>query len=294
MSDDGWLADQFEEHRPHLRAVAYRMLGSTAEADDALQDAWLRVSRSDTSGVENLNGWLTTVVARVCLNALRARGSRREDSLEVRMPEPILGPETGIDPEQDALLADSVRLAMLVVLDTLSPPERFAFVLHDLFRVPFEEIAPMLDRTPAATRQLASRARRRVRGQAPPPDADLAGQREIVNAFFAAARLGDLEGLVAVLHPDVVVRADGGTLRQGLTSVTHGAQAVAEQAVTGTRFAPFVRPAVVNGAAGVVVAVGDLVLSVMGFTVVSRRIVSIDVLYDPERLEGVDVSSLEG
>ena len=197
-----WLEDRFVEHRGHLRAVAYRMLGSVSEADDAVQDAWLRVSRADTGAVENLDGWLTTVVARVCLNLLRSREHRREDPLDVHVPDPIISPESGVDPEQQALLADSVGLALLVVLETLTPPERLAFVLHDLFAVPFDEIAAMLDRTPDAARQLASRARRRVRGQAPAPDPDLGRQRAVVDAFFAASRDGDFDGLVAVLHPE--------------------------------------------------------------------------------------------
>ena len=249
-----WLAERFEEHRPRLRAVAYRMLGSLSEADDAVQDAWLRLSRADTGGVENLGGWLTTVVARVCLNMLRSREPRREEPLDVHVPDPIVSPRTGGDPEQEALLADSVGLALLVVLDTLTPAERLAFVLHDMFAVPFEEIAPMIERSPAAARQLASRARRRVQGQAPAPDPDLARQREVVDAFFAAARDGDFDALVAVLDPDVVLRADGGAARARQTVVIRGARAVAGQARhSPRRLAPFVRPALVNGAAGVVV-----------------------------------------
>jgi RNA polymerase sigma factor (sigma-70 family) len=293
MDDQEWLAQGFEANRAHLRAVAYRMLGSPSEADDAVQEAWLRLSRADTSGVENLGGWLTTVVARVSLNMLQARASRREEPIGVRLPDPAGGPEDGIDPEQEALLADSVGPALLVVLDTLTPAERLAFVLHDLFAVPFDEIAAILGRSPAAARQLASRARRRVQGAAPAPDPDLAHQREVVDAFFAAARDGDFDALVAVLDPDVVLRADGGPARPGRTVVLHGARAVAGQAVTGSRFAPFVRPALINGAAGVVVAASGRALSVMGFTVAHGRIAAIDVLYDPERLADLDLAVLD-
>ena len=286
-----WMEEQFEEHRARLRAVAYRMLGSTSEADDAVQDAWLRVSRADTSAVENLAGWLTTVVARVCLNMLRSRESRREDPLTVHMPDPIVSPDSGDDPEHQALLADSVGLALLVVLETLTPAERLAFVLHDMFAVPFDEIGPMIERSPQAARQLASRARRRVQGQAPAPDPDLTRQRTVVDAFFAAARDGDFEALVAVLHPDVVLRSDGGTRRTGLTVVIRGAEAVAGQAVTFGRLFPFARPALVNGAAGVVVAAHGRSLSVMGFTVTGGKIVAIDVLSDPERLHQLGVQA---
>ncbi len=212
MNETDWMADRFEDHRPHLRAVAYRMLGSLSEADDAVQEAWLRLDRSDTSDVENLRAWLTTVVARICLNALRSRKSRREESIDVRVAEPIVTSEDGVDPEYEALLADSVGLAMLVVLEQLGPAERLAFVLHDMFAVPFDEIAPMVGRSPDATRQLASRARRRVQGARPEPDAEPAEQRRVVDAFFAAAREGDFEALVAVLDPDVVLHGDGGRL----------------------------------------------------------------------------------
>src|SRR5262245_32629422 len=241
MDERAWLTERFEADRPRLRAVAYRMLGSLSEADDALQEAWLRVSRADAGGVENLAGWLTTVVARVCLNMLRARASRREESLAIRMPDPVIGRADGGDPEQAALLVDAVGLALMVVLDTLAPAERLAFVLHDLFAVPFEEIAPVIERTPVAARQLASRARRRVRGAAPAPDADLARQREVVDAFFAAARDGDFDGLVAVLDPGIVLRSDGGAALTRLTMVLHGPRAVAGQARTGARWAGFVR-----------------------------------------------------
>lgn len=284
------MTERFEEHRTRLRAVAYRMLGSLSEADDAVQEAWLRVNRADTSSVENLPGWLTTVVARVCLNMLRSRGTRREEPFDVHMPDPIISREDGGDPEQEALLADAVGLALQVVLDSLTPAERLAFVLHDMFAVPYEDIAPMIERSPTAARQLASRARRRVQGQAPAPDADLAHQREVVDAFFAAARDGNFDALVAVLDPDVVLRADGGRSRARQTVVVHGAGSVAGQAVTGGRYAPFLRPALINGAPGAVVAAGARVLSVMGFTVAQGKIVAIDVLYDPERLALIDLT----
>src|SRR5436309_10676493 len=229
MDERDWLAGQFEEHRTRLKAVAYRMLGSLTEADDAVQDAWLRLSRSDAEEIENLGAWLTTVVARVSLNMLRSRATRREEPLDVRIPEPIVDPTDGTDPEHETLLADSVGLALLVVLETLSPPERLAFVLHDMFAVPFDEIAPIVDRSPEATRQLASRARRRVQGERTTPDADLDRQREVVGAFLAAARDGDFEALLAVLDPDVVVRVDFGPERPVRETV--GAEAVAGQAI---------------------------------------------------------------
>ena len=293
MDEYAWLADRFEERRPRLRAVAYRMLGSVSEADDAVQEAWLRLSRADTSSVENLTAWLTTVVGRVCLNTLRARRQRREEPLEVHVPDPIIGPDHAGDPEHEAVLADSVGLALLVVLDTLAPAERLAFVLHDMFAVPFEEIAPMIDRSPAAARQLASRARRRVQGQAPVPDPDLARQREAVNAFFAAARGGDFEALVAVLHPDIVLRADGGASRNRPSVVLHGPREVAANAVMASRLAAYLRPALINGAAGVVCEVNGKVFSLMAFTVVEGKIAEIDVLYDPERVAGLDLTVLD-
>src|SRR5438093_2921283 len=246
-----WLAWQFEEHRPHLRAVAYRMLGSLSESEDAVQDAWLRLSRADTSEVENLRAWLTTIVARVALNLLRARNTRREQPLDVRVPDPIIDPADGTYPEHEALLADSVGLALLVVLETLTPAERLAFVLHDMFAVPFEDIAPIVERSPEAARQLASRARRRVRGADPAPDADTAAQWEVVEAFLAAARNGDFEALVAVLDPDVVLRADGG-LAAGLTAHIQGAANVAAQALHWSRVDLTHRRALINGAAGMV------------------------------------------
>jgi RNA polymerase sigma factor (sigma-70 family) len=294
MDEHEFLARQFEEHRAHLRAVAYRMLGSLSEADDAVREGWLRLSRSDTSDVENLRAWLTTVVARVCLNVLRSRRTRREEPLGVHVPDPVVSPADGTQPEHEALLADSVGLALLVVLETLAPAERLAFVLHDMFAVPFEEIAALVDRSPAATRQLASRARRRVQGQAPVPDPDLAGQRRVVDAFFAAARDGDFEALVAVLDPDVVLHSDGGELRRSATLVVHGAQEVASRALTFARLTPYVRPALVNGAAGVVVAPRGRPFSVMGFTVSGGRIVEIDSVSDPARLRELDLAVLDG
>jgi RNA polymerase sigma-70 factor, ECF subfamily len=288
-----WLAERFEADRAHLQAVAYRMLGSVAEADDAVQETWLRLSRSDTSGVENLTGWLTTVVGRVCLDMLRSRRSRREDSLDTRMPDPIISREDDVDPENEALMADSVGLALLVVLETLAPAERLVFVLHDMFGVPFDEIAPMVGRSPTAARQLASRARRRVQGAAPVPDTDLTRQREVVDAFFAAARDGDFDGLVAVLDPDVVVRSDGGVLRPDASQVVRGAEAVASQALRFARLSPFVRPAIVNGVAGVVVAPRGQPFSVMAFTVRDGKIVEIDALADPERLSQLDLAVLD-
>jgi RNA polymerase sigma factor (sigma-70 family) len=294
MDEHEWMAEQFEEHRSHLRAVAYRMLGSLSEADDALQEAWLRVSRADTSAVENLGGWLTTVVARICLNVLRSRKARREEPLEeIHMPDPVISRADGVDPEHEALLADSVGLALLVVLETLAPAERLAFVLHDMFGVPFDEIAPIVGRSPTAARQLASRARRRVQGEAPAPSADLTRQREVVDAFFAAARDGDFDRLVAVLDPDVVLRSDGGALRPAASIVVRGAEAVAGRALMFARLSPYVRPALVNGAAGVVVAPRGRAFSVMGFTVADGRIVAIDALADPERLRELDLTILD-
>jgi RNA polymerase sigma-70 factor (ECF subfamily) len=293
MAETDFLAAQFEQHRTHLRGVAYRMLGSISEADDAVQEAWLRLSRSDSDEIENLGGWLTTVVARVCLNTLRSRTTRREEPLDVRVPDPVVSNESGLNPEHEALLADSVGLALLVVLETLTPSERLAFVLHDMFAVPFDEIGSMLDRSPTAARQLASRARRRVRGAAPVPDADVRRQREVVDAFFAAARDGDFEGLVAVLDPDVVLRSDGGELRPNVTAIVRGAREVASRAVTFAHLSPYVRPALVNGAAGVVVAPRGQPFSVMGFTVTNGRIVEIDAVGDPARLRELHLTVLD-
>ena len=293
MAEQEWLAERFEEHRTHLRRVAYRMLGSLGEADDAVQEAWLRLSRSDTSGVENLGAWLTTVVGRVSLNMLRSRARRREEPIGVRVPEPIVDREDGTDPEHEALLADSVGLALLVVLETLTPAERLAFVLHDMFAVPFDEIAPIVGRSPAAARQLASRARRRVQGEAPAPDADLDRQREVVDAFLAAARDGDFDALVAVLDPDVVLRADRGAVPAGTPSEVRGAAAVAGQALGYSRLDLVVRPALVNGAAGLVSTRDGRLFSVGGLTVRGGKIVAIDILADPERLRELDVTVLD-
>jgi len=287
--------DEFEEHRPHLHAVATRILGSRAEADDALQEAWIRLARTDISEIDNLGGWLTTVVSRVCLTMLDVRKRRREEVLEEgRLPDPVVlrADDSAPDPEAEALAADAVGAALLVVLETLQPAERLAFVLHDLFAVPFEDIALIVDRSPAAARQLASRGRRRVQGAGPRPDADLAGQRRVVDAFFAAARDGDFEALVAVLDPDVVLRSDGGALRPGASIVVRGAREVAGRAVRFAGLSPFLRPALVNGAAGVVVAPSGRPFSVMGFTVAGGRIVAIDALSDPERLERLDLTAL--
>ena len=297
MNESEWLAERFEEHRSHLKAVAYRMLGSLAEADDALQEAWIRLSRSETGGVENLGGWLTTVVARVCLNMLQSRRSRREEPLDAYVPDPVVREEDGIDPEDEALLADSVGLAMLVVLETLTPAERLAFVLHDMFDVPFDEIAPIVRRSSTAARQLASRARRRVKGMAPVPDADLARQREVAAAFLAAARAGDFDALVAILDPDVVLRADRGALPAGASRVVRGTEAVAGQTLAfsrSRRLLPLVRPVLVNGAPGFVSRTPDgRPLSVVGITVAGGRIVEIDILADPERLRRLNLAELD-
>lgn len=287
-------AERFEEHRAHLRSVAYRMLGSFSEADDAVQEAWVRFGRADTRSVENLRGWLTTVVARVCLNALQSRASRREEPLDVHMPDPVVTAAEGADPEHEALLADSVGLALLVVLEALTPAERLAFVLHDMFGVPFDEIGAMVDRSPQAARQLASRARRRVRGAAPSPDADLRRQREVVDAFFAAAREGDFEALVAVLHPDVLARSDGGAARPSATVLVRGAREVAARALSFAHLHPWTRPVLVNGVVGVVVAPRGRPFSVMAFTVVEGRIAAIDALADPERLAALDLAAPAG
>ncbi len=290
MTDQDWLAERFEADRSHLRGVAYRMLGSVTEADDAVQEAWIRLSRTDTSDVENLRAWLTTVVGRVCLNMLRSRSTRRESSLDTHLPDPIVSPEAGPDPEQEALLGDSIGLALLVVLDSLTPAERVAFVLHDVFAVPFDDIAPIVGRTPTATRQLASRGRRRVQG-APVPDVDLDGQWAVVDAFLAAAREGDFERLLAVLDPDVVVHSDGGAARPGLASVVHGARAVAEQAMSFRQFTETATRVLVNGVPGGVAWAPDgSPFAVLALTVRGGRVVAIDVLADPERLAQLDLS----
>jgi RNA polymerase sigma factor (sigma-70 family) len=291
MDDQQWLAERFEEHRPRLRAVAYRMLGSLAEADDAVQDAWLRVSRADPSEIENLGAWLTTIVARVSLNLLRARKTRGEASLDVHVPDPVIDPADGTDPEHEALLADSVGLALLVVLETLTPPERLAFVLHDMFGVPFEQIATIVDRSSDAARQLASRARRRVRGAAPVPDADLNAQWEVVEAFLAAAHEGNFEGLLAVLDPGVVLRADGGGVSE-LSRLVHGAETVASSATMWSRVGLDMHRALVNGTPGFVSLRDGRPFSVGAVTITGGRIVEIDILADPERLARLDLAVL--
>jgi RNA polymerase sigma-70 factor (ECF subfamily) len=296
MEHTEWLDEQFEQQRSHLRAVAYRMLGSLSDADDAVQDAWLRFSRADTSDVENLQAWLTTVVARISLNMLRTRQTRREDARTPHMPDPIIDRPDGTDPEHEALLADSVGVALLVVLDTLSPPERLAFVLHDIFAVPFDEIAPIVDRTPEAARQLASRARRRVQGEPTVPDTDIERQRAVVNAFMAAARDGDFDGLLAVLDPDVILRADEGARRviAGSREV-RGSLAVAKQARAFSTRGLLVQPALVNGVVGAVSFAPDgSPVAVGAFTVRGDKIVAFDILADPARLAELDLTVLTG
>ncbi|MFF5493836.1 RNA polymerase sigma factor SigJ [Streptomyces aquilus] len=297
MTDTDVLADRFEEHRPHLKAVAYRMLGSLAEAEDAVQEAWLKLGRSDADDIRNLGGWLTTVVGRVCLDMLRSRTTRREDPLDdTFVPDPVLTPLSRIDPEQEVLQADSVGLALLVVLETLEPAERLAFVLHDMFAVPFDDIAAIVEKSPAATRQLASRARRRVKGATPSPEPDLGRQRQVVEAFMSAARGGDFEALLAVLDPDVVLRADSGALVGGaaVSKLVRGARPVAEQAMLFRQFAQFAELALVSGAIGVFNAREGQLLSVMGVTVVDGRITELHILADPERLARLDVPGTEG
>jgi RNA polymerase sigma-70 factor, ECF subfamily len=289
MSDRDWLAAQFEEQRPHLRRVAYRMLGSLDESEDAIQEAWLRLSRTDEAAIDNLGGWLTTVVARVCLDMLRSRRARREDSADGWLPEPIVSLDDEHDPEQEALLADSVGLALLVVLETLSPAERLSFVLHDMFAVPFDEIASILDRSPDAVRQLASRGRRRVRGARLEPDADLAEQRRVADAFMRAARDGDFEGLLAVLDPDVVVRGDR-SIPKGAPLEVHGARAVAERALFFRKLHPFARPVLVNGAAGYLIAPQGRLFAVAALTVVGGKITEIDFVTDPDKLQKLTLS----
>ncbi|HEV8191220.1 MAG TPA: sigma-70 family RNA polymerase sigma factor [Ktedonobacterales bacterium] len=289
MDKHNLLAEHFEANRAHLRAVAYRMLGSPSEADDAVQEAWLRLSRSDTSGVANLGGWLTTVVARVCLDMLRSRESRREEPLDTDVPQPIASNQDMIDPEHEALLADSVGLALLVVLDTLAPAERLAFVLHDLFDVPFDEIAPIVGRTPTAARQLASRARRRVRGAAMDTDADLSGQRTVVDAFLAASRSGDFDALLMLLDPDVVYRADSAAVAVGSAGEVHGAQDVAKQFAGRAQVA---QPALINGTVGLIWAPGGQPRVAFGITIARGKIVAIDLVADPERLRQLDLKIL--
>jgi RNA polymerase sigma factor (sigma-70 family) len=288
VDEQRWKTEAFERHRPHLQAVAYRMLGSLGDADDALQEAWLRLGRTDTAAVDNLGGWLTTVVGRVCLDMLRARRARAEDYMGSWLPEPIVEARDASDPEHEALIADSVGLALMVVLETLTPAERLAFVLHDMFGVPFEDIAPVVGRSPAATRQLASRGRRRVRGAGPLPDADLTRQREVVDAFLAASREGDFEALVAVLAPGVVFRVDPGPGSPLARDPIVGAPAVARQVLArGSRFAPLARQAVVNGGVGLVVGPPERPIAVVGITVVGGRIASIDLVTDPAKLRHV-------
>jgi RNA polymerase sigma-70 factor (ECF subfamily) len=286
MNQPNPLEAEFEAHRSHLRAVAFRMLGSQTEAEDALQESWLRLSRADAGSIENPGGWLTTVVGRVCLDMLRSRKAKREQPL-VSVPEPLVAPEGQLDPEHEALLADSVGMALFVVMETLSPPERLAFVLHDMFGVPFDEIAPIVDRSPQATRQLASRARRRVRGQAPEPDVGLAAQREVVDAFVAASRAGDFDALVRILDPDVVLRADAGPSQPLLSTEIQGAERVASQAMRFAQLAPYGTPVVVNGAAGVLVVRDGRPVSLGAFTVRGGRIAEIDILADPVRLRAI-------
>jgi RNA polymerase sigma factor (sigma-70 family) len=293
MTDEGgWLAKRFEDHRRHLRGVAYRMLGSRSEADDAVQEAWLRLSRSDTSGVENLGGWLTTVVARVCLDMLRSRKSRREEPLETSAPKPMMSREDGIDPEYEAQLADSVGLALLVVLEKLAPTERVAFVLHDMFDLPFDEIAPIVGRSAAAARQLASRARRRVHGAPTVPEADLSRRREVVEAFLAASRSGDLDALLAVLDPDVVVRADRAAVPTGAPMELRGASAVAKNALAFSGRARIAQLALVNGTVGIVAAPCGRLFIVLGFTIRRGKIIEIEVIADPERLRQLELAVL--
>jgi RNA polymerase sigma-70 factor, ECF subfamily len=286
------LAEQFEQHRAHLRAVAYRMLGSASEADDAVQESWIRLVRSDISDVQNLRGWLTTVVARVCLDMLRTRTSRREDPLDTHLPDPVITRADG-DPESDAVLADSVGLALLVVLEKLEPAERLALVLHDVFGMTFDEIAPIVDRSVVATRQLASRARRQVRGQAPTSDADLRTQRRVVDAFLAAVQNGDFEALVTVLDPDIVLRADGGAVKS-MSRLVRGTQAVMAQAAAFSKIALSNQVVLVNGNIGLVCRLPDgRLFSVIGFTIADDKVVEMDILADPDRLNRLDLSGLE-
>jgi RNA polymerase sigma factor (sigma-70 family) len=292
MATDEWLAERFEQHRAHLRTVAYRMLGSANEAEDAVQETWIRLGRSDVSDVANLRGWLTTVVARVCLDMLRARTSRREDQLDARLPDPVI---TRVDwePESEAMLADSVGLALLIVLDALEPTERLAFVLHDVFGMTFDEIGPIVDRSPVAARQLASRARRRIRDKAPSPDRDLRQQRRVVGAFMEAVREGNFEGLLSLLDPDIVLRADGGALA-GATRVVRGAKAVAGQAEAFSKVGLSEEAVLVNGNIGLLERLADgRLFAVIGFTVTNGKIAEMNILADPERLRRLDLSAVE-
>ena len=292
MSEQDWLAQRFEQDRRRLRAVAYRMLGSMSEAEDAVQEAWLRLSGSESGEIENLSAWLTTVVARVSLNMLRSRAARREQPLSPRLPDPVVDRADGVDPEHEALLADSVGLALLVVLETLTPPERLAFVLHDMFGVPFEQIASLLDRSPQAARQLASRARRRVRAQPTTPDADVSAQWQVIDAFMTAARTGDFKALVATLDPNVVLRADGGSALAALSAEVHGALDVARQAALWSQVDLTMRPALVNGAAGAVVMRDGAVFAITSVLVRNGKIAEMHFLVDPERLARLDLPVL--
>lgn len=294
MGDKNWLAERFEDNRGHLRAVAYRMLGSLSEADDAVQETWLRLSRSVADEIENLGGWLTTVVGRVCLDMLRSRQSRREEPIETRVPEPGASPAAASDPEQEALLADSVGLALLVVLDRLAPAERVAFVLHDVFAVPFEEIASIVGRTPSAARQLASRARRRVQGESTPPKPHLQEQREVVTAFLTALRAGDFDGLVAALDPDVVARVDAAAASPGRPREVRGALNWARGAIAFSQMARFVQPALINGSPGLVWAPRGRLRRVLTFTIRNRKITEVNVIGDPARLRQLDLAVLSG
>ncbi len=294
MDEAGWLAVRFEEQRAHLRTVAYRMLGSLAEADDAVQNSWLRLSRADTADLDNLAGWLTTVVSRECLKMLRARRSRREEPMADTTVEPPAGDHDVSDPEAEALLADAVGPALMVVLDTLAPAERLAFVLHDIFAVPFNEIAPILERSPAATRQLASRARRRVQGTTPPQHVDLARQRQVVDAFLTALREGDFDALLAVLDPDVLLRDDSAALPPGTAALMRGARAVAAHALTFSKSAQFVQPALVNGAVGLAIVPPGQLIGALGFTFKHGKVAEIEMISDPERLQHVDLAALDG
>jgi RNA polymerase sigma-70 factor (ECF subfamily) len=294
MAENEWLAEKFEENRGHLRGVAYRMLGSLTEADDAVQEAWIKLNRSDPSGIENLGAWLTTVVARVCLDMLRSRKARREDALGPGVPEPVATGSDGSDPENEAVLADSVGLALLVVLETLEPAERLALVLHDMFAVPFEEIASIVGRTPAAARQLASRARRRVQGADAVSAADLARQREVVDAFLAALRSGDFDGLIAVLDPDVVVRSDVAAVGPGGSREVRGALKWAGGAIAAARGARFAQPALVDGRVGIVVAPRGRLFRVLSFTFAGGKIAQVEVIGDPARMRELELAVLDG
>src|SRR6478735_358022 len=291
MAERDELAERFEERRSHLRSVAYRMLGSLSDAEDAVQETWLRLSRSDANSIENLQGWLTTVVGRICLDMLRSRNVRREQPFDTYVPDPIVSRADGGDPEHDVLLVDSVGLAMMVVLDALTPAERLAFVLHDLFDVPFDEIAPIVERTPTTTRQLASRARRRVQDSAPSAETNRRSQQAVVDAFLAASRKGDFMALLAVLDPDIVLRADGGPVERGISKLVRGAQTVASQALMYSQLAPYARPVLVNGVPGFMTVMDGKPLSILGLTVSNGKIIEMNILADPDRLSRLDLST---